>query len=97
MTEQEQQVMTKDPKKVESGKKLAQCNHKNRGKLKAQKSKSRTNLPYYGAGAVVAIGLLGVISYYVYQSKTPKNNPANQSKEAPVYQPKNITDKSNMD
>ena len=78
MAEQVQQVTTKEPKKVEQDKRLAEWNRTNKGKLaqeaKAQ-SESETNLTYYGAGAVVAIGLLGVISYYVYQSKTPKDQP----------------------
>ena len=61
--------------------------------MKAQRSKSETKLTYYGAGAVVAIGVLGVIGYYVYQSKTPKNQP----KEMPVQQPKKTSDKFDMD
>ena len=39
-----QQVTTKDPKKVEAGKRLAKWNHKNKEELKAQegnKKKSR--------------------------------------------------------
>ena len=61
--------------------------------MKAQKSKSETKLSYHGAGAVVAIGVLGVIGYYVYQSKTPKDQP----KEMPVQQPKKTPDKFDMD
>ena len=34
--------------------------------MKAQKRESETNLTYYGAGAVVAVGVLGVIGYYIY-------------------------------
>ena len=92
MAEQVQQVTMKDPKKVEQGKKLAEWNRKNKGKLahEAQKSESETNLTYYGA--VVAIGMLGVISYYVYQFKTPVNQP----KESPVHQRKRTPDKFNM-
>ena len=51
--------------------------------MKAQKSKSESNRTYYSAGAVVAIGVLGVIGYYIYQSKTPKDQP----NESPVHQP----------
>ena len=56
--------------------------------MKAKKSESEINLTYYGTGAVVAIGDLGIIGYYVYQSKTPKENPVNQPKETPVNRPK---------
>ena len=64
-----EQVATKDPKKVAQGKRLAEHNHRKReefAQMKAQKSENETNLTYYGAGAVVAIRMLGVISYYVY-------------------------------
>ena len=81
--------------KVEQGKRLAEWNRKNKEKLahetKAQKCEA--NLTYYGAGAVVAIWVLYVVSYYVYQSKTPKYKP----KEAPVHQPNETPDKFNMD
>ena len=48
--------------------------------MKAQKSESETILTYYGAGAVIANGILGVIGYYVYQSNTPVHQP----KETPA-------------
>ena len=59
MAEQIQQVTMKDPKKVEQGKRLAEWNCKNKKKLTKKAkvlSESETNLTYYGAGAVVAIG-----------------------------------------
>ena len=79
----------KDPKKVEAGRRLAEHNCRKREHMKAQKSESKTNLTYYGTGAVVAIGVLGVISYYIYQSKTHKDKP----KESPVLRPKETPDK----
>ena len=88
---QVQQVTAKDPKKVEAGKRLAEDNRRKREELaqmKVQKSESETKLTYYGAGAVVAIGVLGVIGYDVYQSKTHPENPVNQPKETPVQRPK---------
>ena len=91
MAEQIQQVTMKDPKKVKQGKRLAEHNRRKREELaqiKAQKSENETNLTYYGTGAVVAIGVLGVISYCIYQSKTPVNQP----KETPVQQPKKTPD-----
>ena len=106
MTEQVQQVTTKDPKKIKSGKRLAEHNHRKREQMKAQKSESETNLTFYGAGAIVATEALGIIGYYIYQSK----NPVNQPKETPVQQPtlhwlipglaqapKETPDKFNMD
>ena len=64
MAEQVQQVTTKDPKKVEAGKRLAECNRRKREQMRTQESKSKTQLTHYGAGAagaVVAVGVLGVI------------------------------------
>ena len=64
-----QQVTMKDPKKVEVGKRLAEYNRRKREELaqrKTQKSESKTKLTYYSAGVVVAIGMLGIIGYYVY-------------------------------
>ena len=66
---------------------MAKHNHRKREELvhiKTQKSENETNLAYYGAGAVIAIGVLGVVSYYVYKSKTPVHQP----KETPVQNPK---------
>ena len=69
--------------------------------MKTQKIETETKLTYYGAGAVITVGLLGVIGYCVYQSKTtkdkPKESPLYQPKEAPVHQPKETPDKFDMD
>ena len=66
--------------------------------MKAQKSESENKLTYYSTGVVVAIGVLGVIGYYVYQSNTPKENPVKQTNEAPVRRPKETpTNKFDMD
>ena len=67
-----QPVTTKDPKKVEAGKRLAAINHKKREAKKreeqAQLEKSRVN-QYYGIGAVLALGMIGGLGYYIYQTK----------------------------
>ena len=91
MAELVQQVTMKDPKKVEQVKRLAEHNRGKREELaemKAQKSENETNLTYYGAATIVAIGVLGVIGYDVYQSKThkdqPKQTPVNLSKRTPA-------------
>ena len=58
-----QQVMMKDPKKVEVGKRLVEYNCRKREELaKAQKSKPKLTLnQYYGTGAIIAIGALGIL------------------------------------
>ena len=72
VTKEPQRVTTKDPKKVEAGKRLAAINHKKREAKKreeqAQLEKSRVN-QYYGIGAVVALGVIGGLGYYIYRSK----------------------------
>ena len=69
MAEQtKQQVMVKDPKKVEAGKRLAEYSRRKREKLaKAQKSKPKlTSSQHYGARAINAIGVSGILGYYIY-------------------------------
>ena len=43
--------------------------------MKAQKNENETKLTYYGSGALVAIGVSGIVGYYAYQSKTSVNQP----------------------
>ena len=51
-----QQVTTKDPKKVEQGKRLADHNPRKREeRTQLAKAQSESKLTYYGAGAIVAI------------------------------------------
>ena len=67
---EENQVMTKDPKKVEAGKRLAEYNHRKREELKAQKSKSEVlTSNQYSIVAVLAVGVMGGLGYYLYQAK----------------------------
>ena len=64
-----QRVTTKNPKKVEAGKRLAESNHKKREVKKneeqAKLEKSRVN-QYYGIGVVIALGVIGGLRYYIY-------------------------------
>ena len=72
-----QQVMTKDTKKVEAGKRLAEYNHRKREELKAQKSEVKPMLDSstcYGIGAVLAVGVIGGLGYYVCQAKKGEVN-----------------------
>ena len=89
-----QQVTTKDSKKVEAGKRLAEYNHKKREEMKAQKSEVEpklTSSPCYGIGTVLAVGVIGGLGYYLYQAKKrevnamPKN-PHQQSSKANKFE-----------
>ena len=73
-----QQIMMKDPKNIEAGKRLAEWNCRKREEnVHLAKAQRESNITYYGAGAVAAIGVLGVIDYYIYKSKTRKKNLVN--------------------
>ena len=70
VTKEPQQVTTKDPKKVEAGKRLAAINHKKREakkreeQAKLEKTANRVN-QYYGIGAILALGVIGGLGYYI--------------------------------
>ena len=85
VTKEPQRVTTKDPKKIEAGKRLAAINHKKR-----EEAQNGGMNQYYGIGAVIAVGAIGGLGYYIYQSKkgqvsqevpnspTPQNHPQQQ-------------------
>ena len=64
-TKEPQQVTTKDPKKVEVGRCLAAHNCKKR-ELKAQSKATSEVSQYYGIRAVLAVGVIGDLGYYIY-------------------------------
>ena len=73
---QVQRVTTKNPKKVEARKRLAESNRKKREvKKKEEQSKLeksenwRPVKQYYGIGALLALGVIGGIGYYIYRTK----------------------------
>ena len=74
VTKEPQRVTTKDPKKVEAGKRLAAVNHKKREvkkreeQVQLERATSGVN-QYYGIGAVIALGVIGSLGYYNYWSK----------------------------
>ena len=74
------QVTTKNPKKVEVGRRLAEHN---RRKREAKKSKEQAQVQktevsqYYGIGAVIAVGVIGGLGYYIYQTKQPSHTQSN--------------------
>ena len=68
---EEIQVTTKNPKKVEAGKRLAEYNHRKR---EAWKSEVLSSSQYFGIGVLLAVGVIGGLGYYVYQSKKGEVN-----------------------
>ena len=93
MTEQVQespiQVTTKDPKKVEAGKRLAAYNKKKREDLKKQTVYTHQDQPhkdevvqqdtmYYSIGGLVAIGLVGAIVYHIYRGNSTSETTVNR-------------------
>ena len=53
----------KEPKKVEVGKRLAESNRKKR------EAKRQAKLEASGIGAVLALGVIGGIGYYIHRTK----------------------------
>ena len=78
VTKEPQRVTTKNPKKVEAGKRLAESNHKKREAKKREQAKLEASgvNQYYGIGAVIALGVIGGLGYYIYHKKgeQPKQN-----------------------
>ena len=91
MAEEENQVTTKEvttkrlttknPKKVEAGKRLAEYNHRKR---EAQICQVLTSSQYYSIGALLAVGVIGGLGYYLYQAKANNVVP---SQQPPPQQP----------
>ena len=63
---QVQRVTTKNPKKVEAGKRLAESNRNRREAKKQVKLEARGVNQYYGIGAVLALGVIGGLGHYIY-------------------------------
>ena len=81
----------KQLKKVKEGKRLAEWNHRKKGEnAQLAKAQSEPKLSqYYGTGAIVAIGALGILHYCIYQyKKTAKETLVLQTNETAVHQPK---------
>ena len=101
VTKEPQRVTTKNPKKVEAGKRLAESNRKKREVKKREQAKMEASgvNQYYGIGAVLALGVIGGLGYYIYRSKKveqPKGEvQQNNPKPHPQAQPQ--TNKFEMD
>ena len=95
ITKELQRVTTKNPKKVEAGKRLAESNCKKREVKKQVKLEvSRVN-QYYGIGAVLALGVIGGLGYYIYRTK--KVEQPQQENPKPHLQTQPQTNKFEMD
>ena len=68
VTKEPQQVTTKNPNKVKAGKRLAEYNRRKREEKKAQSEASELN-QYYGIGAVLAVGVIGGLGYYIIKPR----------------------------
>ena len=66
-----QRVTTKHPKKVEAGKRLAESSHKKREAKKREQAKLEASgvNQYCEIGAIIALGVIGGLGYYIYRSK----------------------------
>ena len=93
-----QQITTKNPKKVEAGKRLAESNHKKR-EVKKREEQAKLEASgvnqYYGIGAVIALGVIGGLGYYIYRTKKVGQWQQNNPKPHPQMQP--LTNKFEMD
>ena len=90
-----QRVTTKNPKKVEAGKRLAESNHKKREAKKQTKLEASGVNQYYGIGAVLALGVIGGVGYYI--SRTKKGEQPQQNNPKPHPQTQLKTNKFEMD
>ena len=88
-------MTTKNPKKVEAGKRLAESNCKKREAKKQVKLDASGVNQYYGIGAVIALGVIGGLGYYICRSKKGEKQQQNNPKPHPQTQPQ--TNKFEMD
>ena len=93
ITKEPQRVTTKNPKKVEAGKRLAESNRKKREVKKQAKLEASGVNQYYGIGAVLALGVIGGLGYYIYRSNKGEQPKGNNPKPHPQPQ----TNKFEMD
>ena len=69
ITTEPQRVTTKNPKKVLARKRLAESSRKKREAKKQVKLEASGVNQYYGFGAVLALGVIGGLGYYIYRTK----------------------------
>ena len=98
ITKELQRVTTKNPKKVEAGKRLAESNCKTKeAKKREEQSKLEASgvNQYYGIGAVLVLGVIGGLGYYIYRTKKVEQPQQNNPIPHPQTQPQ--TNKFEMD
>ena len=93
---QVQRVTTKNPKKVEAGKRLAESNRKKSEAKKQAKLEASGINQYYGIGAVLALGVIGSLGYYIYQTRKGEQ-PSNPQQNNPKPHPQLQTNKFEME
>ena len=95
-----QHVTTKNPKKVEAGKRLAESNRKKREAKKREQAKLEASgvNQHYGIGAVMgpvglrllfgllALRVIGGLGYYIYRTKKVEQPQRNNPKPHPQEQ-----------
>ena len=86
ITKEPQRITTKNPKKVEAGKRLAESNHEKREAKKQVKLEASGVNQYYGIGAVIALGVIGGLGYYIYRTKKGEQPQQNNPKPHPHSQ-----------
>ena len=91
VTKEPQRVTTKNPKKVEAGKRLAAHNRRwreeqRKEQAELEKTASGVN-QYYRIGAVIALRVKGGLGYYIYRSKKGEVQPQTQPNNPPKQPP----------
>ena len=101
VTKEPQRVTTKNPKKVKAGKRLAESNRKKREVKKREQAKLEASgvNQYYGIGAVIALGVIGGLGYYIYQTKKVEQPQGEEQQNNPKPHPQTQlqTNKFEMD
>ena len=85
-----QRVTSKDPKKVEAGKRLATISHKKR-----EEAQNGGMNQYYGIRAIIAVAVIDGLGYYIYRTK--KGQVSREVPNNPPQQPCPQTNKFEMD
>ena len=87
VTKEPQQVTMKDPKKVEAGKRLAAINRKKREVKKREDAQNGGMNQYYGIGAILAVGVIFGLGYYIYRTKKGQvsQEVPNRALQAPLH------------